>query len=113
MQSYIRYYKDNDINSWAAATLTPEELSQFQAAIAANNNLWQSYMDQGLYSMRDVYETVHSATLDSDIEAVVGQELVMSPTVSFGNLAVEDSYASWLNRYNTETGGDMLIPLVQ
>jgi len=113
MQAYIRYYNDNDINSWANATLTSEELAQFQTAIIANDNLWQSYTAQGLYTIQDVYETVHSAVLESDIEVIVGQELIMSPGVTFDSLTLDASYADWLNRYNTETDGDTLVPSVQ
>lgn len=113
MQAYIRYYKDNDINSWANATLTSEELAQFQTAITANNNLWQSYMAQGLYTIQDVYETVHSTVLESDIEVMVGQEIIMAAGITFDSLLLDVSYASWLTRYDTETGGDILVPLVQ
>jgi hypothetical protein len=113
MQAYIKYYKDNDINSWANATLTPEELTQFQTAIIHNNNLWQSYISQGLYTKQDVYETVHSTVLESDIEIIVGEKLIMTPGVTFDSLTLDDSYVYWLNRYNTETGGDTLVPVVQ
>jgi LPS sulfotransferase NodH len=113
MQAYIRYYNDNDINSWANATLTSEELAQFHTAITANNNLWQSYTEQGLYTIQNVYETVHSTVLESDIEVIVGQKLIMSPGVTFDSLTLDASYVGWLNRYNTETGGDTLVPLVQ
>lgn len=113
MQAYIRYYKDNDINSWANATLTSEELTQFQAALTANNNLWQSYTAQGSYTTQDVYETVHSAVLESDIEVIVGQEIIMAAVVTFDSLTLDTSYAGWLTQYDTETGGDTLVPLVQ
>ena len=113
MQAYIRYYKDNDINSWANATLTSEELAQFQTATTANNNLWQSYMAQGLYTIQGVYETVHSTVLESDIEVMVGQEIIMAAGVTFDSLALHPDYIYWLDRYDQDTGGDPLTPLVQ
>lgn len=113
MEAYIRYLKDNNINSWANATLTAEELIQFQNAFTVNNNLWKSYLEQGLYTVQNVYETVHSAVLDSDIEVIVGQEIIMSAGVTLDNLELGANFKSWLDRYSTETGGDILVPLVQ
>lgn len=113
MEAYIRYLKDNNINSWANATLTAEELIQFQSAATANNNLWKSYQARGLYTTRDIYETVHSTILDSDIEVLVGQEIVMAAGVAFDSLTLDVTFKSWLDRYDVETGGDILVPLVQ
>jgi len=113
MQAFIRYYKNDDINNWAETTLDQSELLQFRAAFDANNNLWQSYKDQGLYTLRDVHANVHSTTLNADIDIVVGQEMIMAQGVSLDSLALDNDFKQWLDRYNQETGGDTLIPLVQ
>jgi hypothetical protein len=113
MQAFIRYYKENDMNYWAENTLDPSELAQFRAAQTANNSLWQSYWDQGLYTIQDVQETVHSIILDADIDIVTGQEIIMSSGVLFDSLSLHPDYIYWLDRYDQETGGDPLIPLVQ
>jgi hypothetical protein len=113
MQAYIRYFKNNDINYWAETKLNPSELSQFRAAQTANSQLWMSYQEQGLYTSRDIYETIHSAILDADISVVSGQEIIMSTGVVFESLKLHPEYVNWLDRYNQETGGDTLMPLVQ
>lgn len=113
MQAFIRYYKDSDMNYWAENTLDPSELAQFRAAQTSNSNLWQTYQDQGLYTVQDIQGTVHSIILDADIDIVIGQEMIMSPGVSFDNLALHPDYVYWLDQYNQATGGDPLVPLVQ
>jgi hypothetical protein len=113
MQALIRNFKNNNINNWAETTLSSIELAQFRAAFDANFDLWESYKDQGLFTLRDIQETVHSIILDADISIITGQVLTMSSGVSFESLSLHTDYIPWLDRYNQETGGDTLTPLVE
>jgi len=113
MQTFIKYFKDTTVTVWAKSTLTPEEQSQFHTALTDNNNLWQSYYDRGLCSVRDVYTTVYSTVLNSNIEMLVGQEFIPAAGVAFDDLTVAPNWVYWLTRYNVDTGGDELVPLVQ
>jgi hypothetical protein len=88
-------------------------LAQFRAADVANRDLWKSYRDQGLYTIENIWETVHSAILDFDIDITVGQKMIMAPGVSFDSLKLHDDYKRWFDRYNQATGGDSLIPVSQ
>lgn len=103
MSKYIRYFNSN-IELWATETLSSEELSQFQSAADANNIVWKSYQDRGLYTVKNVYETVYSNQLNTSIEIVVGQEITMASDVDLHSLALAPEWAAWMHRHSTETG---------
>jgi len=107
MSKYINY-NSNEMNKWANETLTTEELSQYQSAVEANNLLWKSYQDQGLYTIEDLYETIYSETLDANIEVVVGNKITMAPGVNLYSLELDSNYNDWVNRFNAEAGN--LLP---
>jgi hypothetical protein len=106
MTKYIALFENtsNKLNKWALESLSTEELSQFQAAFAANNNLWQSYQDQGLYTVEDIYETVYSAELNINVSICVGQEITTIPEIDFHKLEQDSDYRNWVNRFTEETG---------
>lgn len=98
MSTYIHYHS-NEMDNWANETLTTEELSQYQSAVNANNLLWQSYQDQGLYTQEDVYKTVYSAKLDTNIEVVIAHKIVMCPGVNLHSLALDANFSTWKHRF--------------
>lgn len=112
MQILLTHYSGNNIIDWAKNNLNPQEHLQFEAAYAANSSLWQSYMDQGLYTEKEIFQTFYSALLDTDIQIAVGKQITMAQGFTFDDLKLDTSYKEWVLRYGNETGGDLLTPLV-
>jgi LPS sulfotransferase NodH len=92
------------MEDWAKQTLNAEELSQCLSSIEDNNNLWKSYHDQGLYTTHQKYEQVYIAELESTVNVLVGEEIVLSPGTSLHGLAQDPEYINWANRFKSETG---------
>lgn len=113
MKKYIVYPVDpmHNIDKWAKETLNVEELSQYQSAAEANGLLWQSYQDQGLFTLEELYETVYSATLNSNITITIGSMITFANEEFRNSLKRETNYESWCNRYVGETGESLPILL--
>ncbi len=103
MNKYINYNSD-EINKWAKETLTTEELAQYQSALEANNLLWQSHMDKGLYTLENFSESIHSEVLDANIEVIVGYKITTANGVDLHSLERDSNYINWITRFNNETG---------
>jgi hypothetical protein len=110
MSKYISH-QSNEMEEWATNTLSTEELSQYRAAAKANSDLWQSYRTQGLYTVQETYETVHSIDLAANIEVLKSQKIVMQPGVDLFSLELDSNFKSWMHRFQSETG--TIISMVQ
>jgi len=104
MTTYLRKLSNTDIQKWADDTLNAQELQQFNAAHEKNIQLWQSYEQQQLYTSEDILETCYSTLLESNIEVKVGEKITFAPTTT-----IYPEFIYWLDRYNSETGGDSLV----
>lgn len=103
MSKYISH-QSNEMEEWATNTLSTEELSQYRAAVEANDNLWQSYQTQGLYTVQETYETVYSIDLAANIEVRKNQKIVMHSGIDFFSLELDSNFKSWMLRFQSETG---------
>lgn len=108
MTTYIRYNNTPTIEEWANRTLTPEDLAQFEMALAENNSLWESYFNQGMISASDVFETVFSNVYNTNVEVRIAHKIVVSDTQQ-NNVVIAPSYVHWLDRFNAEVGNPVII----
>lgn len=106
MSEYI-IYNSNIVDNWAKETLTTEELSQYQSAVEANMLLWESYKDQGLYTVENLYETIYSETFGANVDRLVGTKITMAPGINLHDLERNSNYKNWVNRFHAETGNTL------
>lgn len=110
MNTITKFFSPNDIEIWAQESLSPEEHIQFQQALANNNAYFDSQRDSGKFVIEPVYETFHSSLLNTDIDVLVGEKFVFAPGSSLEtDCAPIPEFNIWLQRFYTETSGDILI----
>lgn len=110
MSTVIKYFGPNDIELWATETLSQEELNQFQTAFANNLTYLNLQRDNGKFVIEELYETVSSTLLNTQIDILVGEKLIFAEGSSLEtDCAPIPEYYAWIRRYYDETGGDYLI----
>lgn len=85
--------------------LNEEDYLLYKQAETLNNQLWQTYVDQGLQTNEILYENIFIPEFNENFDIEIGYRTVLAPGIHPSQLAIHPSYAEWLSRLPVDLFG--------
>ena len=102
MTTIVKYYAAETLVDWANRTLSESELLEFNTAFTLNHTQWAEYMSQNLASVEPIYQDVYISELNETVSVQVGERTRLAPGVTIEDIALEETWRPWLDRYISE-----------
>lgn len=78
--------------------LGAEDYEQYHRAFLLNLQLWDDYLNQGLYTIETVHENIFIPELNESVDIPVGTQNVLAPDVQPSQLQLHPEFLVWRAR---------------
>jgi|688.fasta_scaffold506882_3 hypothetical protein len=94
--------KDFEYEKKLRDTLGLEQFNAYKLAQSKNNELWDSYIDQGLIRTEYTYEKVFVPEFDENISVLTKVKTILNPGVSPSQIVIHPELSTLLATFPTE-----------